>query len=163
MKTKMGRPKLPKGTAKGVQIGVRFNPKEDEQIEKAIAKSGFIRDKAEWIREAALEKASLWETKAPVAEDLIWGDLPYTLEELQRKTIEFKIKVKWDDMPAPATTTGNGKIYVRELKGKFHIQIISKIGPNKEKIIDLNPKHAALIKQQPEGSHFEYSLTALQL
>ena len=162
MKTKMGRPKLPKGTAKGVQVGVRFTPRENELIDAAIAKSGFVRDKAEWIRETAVSNALAWESKDRLGMDLIWGDIPYPLEELHRKTIEFKLMIKWDHLDAPALSTGTGRIFVRELKGKFHVQIISELSLKTEKIIDLTPRQAALIKHQPDGSKFNFSIQALQ-
>ncbi|HUA38428.1 MAG TPA: hypothetical protein VMA35_08570 [Candidatus Sulfopaludibacter sp.] len=56
MKTKMGRPKLPKGTAKGVLFAVRVAANEADKIQRAIDKSGLNRP--EWARHALLNAAN---------------------------------------------------------------------------------------------------------
>ena len=53
---KVGRPRLPKGEAKGTPVQVRFNPEERQRVEKAAkAQNQTV---SEWIRStlsAALE------------------------------------------------------------------------------------------------------------
>jgi hypothetical protein len=56
MKTKMGRPKLPKGTANSVVFSVKIAANAAEQIESAIKKSGL--KKPEWARNALIHAAS---------------------------------------------------------------------------------------------------------
>ena len=56
MKTKMGRPKLPKGTANSVLFAVRIAAQEAEKIQAAIKKSGM--EKPEWARMALISAAS---------------------------------------------------------------------------------------------------------
>ena len=55
MKTKMGRPKLPKGELKGVLIGARFAPDESKCVHDAIKRENA--GKSEWIRKALLSAA----------------------------------------------------------------------------------------------------------
>jgi hypothetical protein len=97
MNKKMGRPPLPKGQSKDVQIGVRFNPADDKQIEKAVAKSG--QTKPDFIRNAALA-----ETRKPT----VWVKSKWTMEQLSGKTVEFALTVpgRRDD--------GTGKFLVRK-------------------------------------------------
>jgi hypothetical protein len=52
----MGRPKLPKGTAKGVLFAVRVANNEAEKIQRAIRKSGL--PKPDWARNALIQAAS---------------------------------------------------------------------------------------------------------
>jgi hypothetical protein len=51
----MGRPKLPKGEAKGVVIGARFSPAESTVIHTAIKNSK--QEKPAWVRTALLDAA----------------------------------------------------------------------------------------------------------
>lgn len=55
MKTKMGRPKLPKGTANNVLFAFRMAANEAQKIHAAIKKSGL--KKPEWARNAVLHAA----------------------------------------------------------------------------------------------------------
>jgi hypothetical protein len=55
MKTKMGRPKLPKGTAKGVLFAVKVAAVEADKIHQAIKRSGLT--KPDWARNALLNAA----------------------------------------------------------------------------------------------------------
>jgi hypothetical protein len=55
MKTKMGRPKLPKGTAKAVLFAVKVAANEADKIQRAIDKSGL--NKPDWARNALLNAA----------------------------------------------------------------------------------------------------------
>lgn len=57
MKTKMGRPKLPQGTAKGVLFAVKIAESEAKKIDQAIRRSGLA--KPDWARNALLEAAKL--------------------------------------------------------------------------------------------------------
>lgn len=52
MKAKMGRPKLPKGEAKGVMYAVRVSIDDAKQINAAINQSEL--KKPDWIRNALL-------------------------------------------------------------------------------------------------------------
>jgi len=53
---KMGRPKLPKGHAKGVIVPVRVNPDERKLFEKA-AKASEHKTISGWLRHVAREAA----------------------------------------------------------------------------------------------------------
>lgn len=55
MKSKMGRPKLPKGEVKDILIGAKFAPDEAKAVESAVKRSGQV--KSEWIRKALLSAA----------------------------------------------------------------------------------------------------------
>ena len=56
MKTKMGRPILPKGEAKDFQIGVRFNREEALKVKTAISKSKLTN--SDWARKVLLSAAA---------------------------------------------------------------------------------------------------------
>jgi hypothetical protein len=56
MKTKMGRPKLPKGTANSVLFAVKIAAVEAEKIHQTIKKSGMT--KPEWARKVLVNAAS---------------------------------------------------------------------------------------------------------
>ena len=56
MKTKMGRPKLPKGTANSVLFAVKIAAVEADKIQSAIRKSGMT--KPDWARNALIQAAS---------------------------------------------------------------------------------------------------------
>jgi hypothetical protein len=56
MKTKMGRPKLPKGTANSVLFAVKIAANEAAKIQSAIKKSGL--PKPEWARNALVQAAN---------------------------------------------------------------------------------------------------------
>jgi len=51
----MGRPKLPKGEAKGVLIGARFSADEAEIVTDAVLRSN--ENKSEWVRKTLLTAA----------------------------------------------------------------------------------------------------------
>lgn len=55
MKTKMGRPKMPKGTANSVLFAVRIAANEAKKINDAVKKSGMA--KPEWARHALINAA----------------------------------------------------------------------------------------------------------
>ena len=56
MKTKMGRPKLPKGTANTVLFAVKIAATEAEKIQAAIRRSGMT--KPDWARNALVNAAN---------------------------------------------------------------------------------------------------------
>lgn len=56
MKSKMGRPKLAKGEAKGVLIGARFTPDEAKTVEDAVRRARKV--KSEWVRWCLLSAAT---------------------------------------------------------------------------------------------------------
>jgi hypothetical protein len=55
MKSKIGRPKMPKGTANSVLFAVRIAANEAERIQTAISRSGL--KKPEWARQALISAA----------------------------------------------------------------------------------------------------------
>jgi hypothetical protein len=55
MKTKMGRPKLPKSKRRGILILARVSQDEHKELQVAIAKSPH--SKSEWVRQALLSTA----------------------------------------------------------------------------------------------------------
>jgi len=56
MKTKMGRPKMPRGTANSVLFAIRIAANEAQKINEAVKKSGL--KKPEWARNALIQAAS---------------------------------------------------------------------------------------------------------
>jgi hypothetical protein len=56
MKSKMGRPKLPKGEVKGVLIGARFAPDESKRVHDAVTRAKI--GKSEWVRKTLLSASS---------------------------------------------------------------------------------------------------------
>jgi hypothetical protein len=57
MKTKVGRPKMAKGEAKGVLIGARFAPDEARRVEQAVKRAKAV--KSDWIRTTLLSAATI--------------------------------------------------------------------------------------------------------
>ena len=57
MKTKMGRPKLPKGEAREIVLATRVNPTEHKAIKGAIKASK--QPQTEWLRNALLAAANV--------------------------------------------------------------------------------------------------------
>ena len=55
MNAKIGRPRLPKGKAKGVLIGARFSPLEANIITCAVKRARQV--KSAWIRKTLLSAA----------------------------------------------------------------------------------------------------------
>jgi hypothetical protein len=55
MKSKMGRPKVPKSKKRAILIQARLSPEEAGEIRNAIAKS--VGNKSEWVRNALLSVA----------------------------------------------------------------------------------------------------------
>jgi len=59
MKSKMGRPKVPKAKKRGIIVNARLSPEEHRKIEAAVAKAD--ESKSDWIRKALLA----WAEKCP--------------------------------------------------------------------------------------------------
>ena len=55
MKSKMGRPKLPKGEVKDILLGAKFAPDEAKQVHAAVKRENM--GKSEWIRKTLLSAA----------------------------------------------------------------------------------------------------------
>jgi hypothetical protein len=56
MKTKMGRPKVPKAKLRGIMVNARLSPEEHRKILEAIERAN--ESKSDWIRKTLLEKAA---------------------------------------------------------------------------------------------------------
>ena len=80
MNDKTGRPPLPKGAAKGIQIGVRFKPKDARAIDNATANTG--QTKVDLIRDAAIAEA-----KYPPP----WVSSKWTIDDLEGKKVQFRL------------------------------------------------------------------------
>lgn len=52
MKSKMGRPKVPKAKLRGIIVNARLSPEEHRKIEAAISKA--CESKSDWVRKALL-------------------------------------------------------------------------------------------------------------
>lgn len=52
----MGRPRLPKGKAKGVLIGARFSPPEAKIVVDAVRRARIV--KSQWVRMCLLSAAA---------------------------------------------------------------------------------------------------------
>lgn len=138
----MGRPALPKGEAKGAQIGVRFNPADDKKIEKDIA--GTSLTKADWIRDAAQVKMQEWVV------------CKWTAKDLDRKTVEFRIV---SNVMGPVQ--GTGKFYAIERgDGKLKIKIESHYKHDEEKHYNffyIRQESVDWIVKMPLGSKNDFS------
>jgi hypothetical protein len=55
MKKKIGRPKLPKDAAKGVQFGIRLSKPDADAVHAAVKRSG--QSQPDWLRKALLSAA----------------------------------------------------------------------------------------------------------
>jgi hypothetical protein len=112
MSKQMGRPPLPKGQAKGIQIGVRLAPKDAKKIREAILASG--ENQAEWARRALCNAARpIWVLSKN-----------WTADDLHRKSVEFDFRV-------PHTkefTQGQGTFYVIKHRDKVRLAIQIRAG-----------------------------------
>jgi hypothetical protein len=149
MTKKMGRPPLPKGLSKDVQIGVRFNPDDDKAISKAIEDSRADQTKAQWLRDAALIIAHEW------VQCREW-----TAKDLHGKYVEFLIASR-----AEGPIKGVGKFYVWERGDGLLKIIINSLDKKqtrpflKSRIQIIVPQEAVqLIKRQSPGSKVDFSL-----
>ena len=75
----MGRPPLPKGQQKAVQLGVRFNPKDGRILDNAANQSGLT--KVDFVRNATNE----------MAQRNRWGKTKFSRAELNGQLIEFEL------------------------------------------------------------------------
>src|ERR1700690_1227756 len=107
MKTRMGRPTLPKGEAKSSQVGVRYNPDATKQIQRVIEKSGENKTMAEWIRDETITNVEQWE-RPHLTSSIFWGKLPFPKSEMEGKRINFKVLIKWPEFKEPRPTSGTG-------------------------------------------------------
>ena len=146
MTAKMGRPKLPEGESKDVQIGVRFKPKENEQLEKSAEEDK--KDKVTWLRQAAIEATKEW----------VKCD-EWSLEDLHGKTVKFAVVLI---LEGPVKGTGIFDVWQRG-DGLFKIRIISfdRASTTYEKHelrIYLPQKGVKLIKRLAPGSECDFSV-----
>jgi hypothetical protein len=105
MTKKIGRPTLPKGQSKAVQIGVRFTPKEGQQIQKAATEAG--QSNAEWARDMLLNSARpIWVISQK------WQS-----SDLHHKTVQFKFT-------SPVSILqGIGRFTVRQHRDRLRLAI----------------------------------------
>lgn len=147
MSKKMGRPPLPKGQSKDIQIGVRFKPADHEPISKAAKAAG--KTPAEWIRNAALGLAMRKQE---------WVDAsPWTFEDLSEKTVAFEIK---SNSHSEIKGTGVFKVHIRA-DGKLQITIESRYKHSKEGVLTefFVPQSAIkFIRKQPSDCGTDFSL-----
>jgi hypothetical protein len=146
MSTKMGRPKLPQGESKHVQIGVRFKPREDAQLEKSADQEKL--DKVAWLRQAAIEATKEW-IKCE----------EWTMEDLHDKTVEFEVVLI---LEGPVKGTGTFDMWQRG-DGLFKIRIISydrkSTAYEKHELCIYVPQRGVKwIKRLPPGSRCDFSV-----
>lgn len=146
MKTKMGRPPLPKGRSKDFQVGVRLNATDNKTIEKAVADSGGNQTKAEWVRDMAKLIASDGVTCKE-----------FTVEQLDGKTVWFKIR-----MENGTPIEGNGEMMALQRgDGTLKIQIESRrIYDDPQSFYRFVMPQAAVswIKKLPASSKYDFEL-----
>jgi len=143
MSKKAGRPPLPKGQSKDIQIGVRFKPEDDNQLDRIVGKG---ESKAQWVREAA----------RLLAHDGVNCD--YTVEELDRKKVMFKIW--WEDKRMPIE--GTGTIMALQMgDGSLKIQIQSQSDDEEPDVYYrflMPPEAGPWLKKLPKGSKCDFSV-----
>jgi len=154
----MGRPVLPTGEAKDVQVGVRFKPNDDKTVEQAMAKTEGVETKAEWIRRAAISMAERLQPKPPMTWEGFWGGLPFPQDEMHEKRVKFCLFIKWDNLEGVTVTKGTGHFFVRRSKKGFHLQIVSRYSPDREKVLDLTNDQTKMIKKVSGSGEFEFVL-----
>lgn len=141
----MGRPPLPKGESKDIQIGLRFKTKENVELERAA--QGDKKDKVSWIRQAALEATKAWITCDQ-----------WTPAQLQGKKVCFRVKTILE-----GDVEGRGIFDVWQRgDGKCKIRIVAKTMPSLYKkdtlSVYLPQRGVKLIKQLPAGSDCDFSV-----
>lgn len=105
----MGRPPLPDGEVKDVQVGVKIKASLAAQISSNIAESQSPETRAEWIRNAAIN-----EVQSPP----IWVKSSWKKEELDGQLVEFKL------VSPNRELSGVGKFNLRENpKGEIAVYI----------------------------------------
>ena len=145
MSKKMGRPPLPKGKAKGVQVGVRFKPDDDRVIENALSDDEAT--KADYIREAAISKAK---NEAP------WVRSKWTREQLADKTVEYRLIGPY------FRADGIGKFLVRSRNRRLRLEIDAIIEASLARAVRhrywLSEECAAMIEPHPNPSKADFRL-----
>ncbi len=154
----MGRPPLPKGESKDIQIGVRFKPDENKSVDSAFSKTEDIQSKAEWIRKAAVAMAERLQEKPPMTWDGFWGELPFPEDEMHEKRVKFCLFIKWDNFQDVTVTKGTGCFFVRKSRKGFHLQIVSRYSQEREKVLDLTNDQAKMIKKISGSGEFGFEL-----
>ena len=146
MSKKMGRPTLPKGASKDIQKGVRIDSGDARQIEKRIAESGGNESMSQYIRDAA---------RLIAAESVICKD--YTVDELDGKTVSFKIRLK-----DGSEVEGCGKLMaLMRGDGSMKIQIESRNindSPHAFYRFLMRQESVPWIKNLPAGSNFDFEI-----
>lgn len=142
----MGRPKLPKGEAKGAQVGVRFKPEDEKLVDKASADSR--QTKADYVRNAAIADAK----KRPV-----WVRSKWTMKELDGKTVEFSLIAPGEQHK------GTGKFLVRQNPdGKLSIEICATLRATLAEVTEirynLHQLVADLLKVHPDPNKAQFLL-----
>ena len=107
----------------------------------------------------AIVASEQWERPA-LASGLFWGSLPFPKSELNEKTLEFRVTIKFPEYDEPVICSGVGTMYVRERPGGFHIRVLAPYSQDREKVIDLTAKHASLITRHEDASRAVFSLVA---
>ena len=139
----MGRPELPKGQSKDIQVGVRFNSKIGQIIDQESAK--LNQTKSDWIRNAAIEEVRMppW-----------WVKSKWKREDLDGKTVEFSLTDKG------GKREGMGKFLVREnLSGKIAIYILTRLNIAEIRYV-LYQGAASKIERHPDLAVAEFRLLA---
>lgn len=109
MNKKLGRPPLPEGAAKDIQIGVRLEPSLMQSVSSNIADSRTDETNAQWVREAA---------KLQIQNPPIWVDSTWKAKELEGQSIDFTLILPNRRM------SGIGELRVRENRlGKIAVDI----------------------------------------
>lgn len=143
----MGRPKLPSGESKAVQVGVRFKEKEIEHVSENAPESD--KDRSKWIRQAAIEKAFPWVKSEQ-----------WTQEDLHGKRVLMDINT-----PLHGTVVGTGQFDVLK-RGDGLLQIRIRTGESgsdpaiKHDFTVFVPQEGVnLIRKLPPGSDADFLLT----
>jgi hypothetical protein len=87
-----------------------------------------------------------------------WGELPFPKEEMDGKRVSFDIMVEWEKIGVPTPTSGTGKFLIRKSKRGFHVEIVCRISPQNEKVINLTSDMTKLIKLGSENPNCQFSL-----
>jgi hypothetical protein len=115
MGNKVGRPAVPKQSAKSVLLGAQLSPSEAKEAARAASSSGL--DKSKWLR-GAIDN----EVKGPP----IWVKSKWKREDLDENLIEFELrsKVRVGDQLGLRVLSGVGRLRVREnIRGEIAVDI----------------------------------------
>ncbi len=146
MKKKMGRPKLPKGESKDVQIGVRFKAREIDMVEKCASQEQT--DKVRWLRQKSLEATQEW-----------INCKPWLVENLHGKSVAFKLVTI---LEGPIVGKGKFDAWKRG-DGLVKIRIIthpeeSTTYASEELRVYIPQRGVQFIKKLPPGSATDFSV-----